>query len=73
VLITKTDSGGDRFNNSEIEGNLLAASLGNLYYPPANRSIGDTLQKFGINVLSDAGFNVLREFWPDMKHKVLHR
>jgi hypothetical protein len=73
VLITKTDSGGDRFNNSEIEGNLVAASLANLYYPPANRSLGDTLQKFGINVLSDAGFNVLREFWPDMKHKVLHR
>ncbi len=73
VLITKTDSGSDRFNNSEIEGNLVAASLANLYYPPADRSLGDTLQKFGINVLSDAGFNVLREFWPDMKHKVLHR
>jgi hypothetical protein len=73
VLITKNDFGASRFNNSEIEGNLLAASIANLYYPAADRSLGDTLQKFGINVLSDAGFNVLREFWPDMKHKVLHR
>jgi hypothetical protein len=31
------------------------------------------MNKFGINVVSDAGFNVLREFWPDMRRKVLHR
>lgn len=73
VLMTKTDAGVWRFNNSEIEGNLIAASLANLYYPSGNRSLGDTMNKFGINVVSDSGFNVLREFWPDMKHKVLHR
>ena len=73
VLITKTDSGGKRFNNSEIVGNLMAASLANLYYPPPNRTAGDTFEKFTINLVSDAGFNVLREFWPDMKRKILHR
>ncbi|HLH38275.1 MAG TPA: hypothetical protein VKX39_03935 [Bryobacteraceae bacterium] len=73
VLITKTDAGKLRFNNSEIEGNLIAASLGNLYYPSGSRSAGDTFDKFGINVVSDAGFNVLREFWPDMRRRVLHR
>jgi hypothetical protein len=73
VLVTKTDSGGDRFNNSEIEGNLIAVAISNLYYPSLNRTVGNTLEKFGINVVSDASFNVLREFWPDMKHKVLHR
>jgi len=73
VLITKTDSGGERFNNSEIEGNLIAAALGNLYYPSLNRNVGDTFEKFAINVISDSGFNVLKEFWPDMRHKVLHR
>ncbi len=31
------------------------------------------MEKFAINVVSDAGFNVLREFWPDMRRKVLHR
>ena len=73
VLITKTDAGTSRFNNSEIEGNLIAASLGNLYYPSANRTVGDTFEKFAISVVSDSGFNVLREFWPDMRRKVLHR
>ena len=73
VLVTKSDAGYLRFNNSEIEGNLIAAAISNAYYPSGNRSMGDTMDKFGINVVSDAGFNVLREFWPDMKHKVLHR
>ena len=31
------------------------------------------MEHFAINVLSDAGFNVLKEFYPDMRRKVLHR
>lgn len=73
VIVTKTDLGTSRFNNSEIEGNLMAAALGNLYNPSLNRTVGYTFDKFAINVISDAGFNVLREFYPDMRRKVLHR
>ncbi len=73
VLITRGDSGAERFNTSEIAGNLASSALGNLYYPSLNRTFGDTMEKFAINVISDAGFNVLREFWPDMRRKVLHR
>jgi hypothetical protein len=73
VVIAKADSGRKRFNNSEIAGNLMAASISSLYYPPPNRTVGETFEKFSINVVSDAGFNVLREFWPDMRRKVLHR
>jgi hypothetical protein len=73
VLITRTDSGGEQFNISEIAGNLASASLSNLYYPPLNRSVENTLDHFAINVVSDAGFNILKEFWPDMRRKVLHR
>lgn len=73
VLITRTDAGTWRFNNSEIEGNLIAAGIGNLYYPPANRGVGPSLERFGTGVVSDACFNVLKEFWPDMRRKVLHK
>lgn len=73
VLVTRVDSGGERFNTSEIAGNMGAAALGVLYYPSLNRTVGDTMEKFAINVISDAGFNVLREFWPDMRRKVLHK
>jgi hypothetical protein len=73
VLITRTDSGGEEFNISEIVGNMATAAISNLYYPPLNRSWDNTLEHFEINVLSDAGFNVLKEFYPDMRCKVLHK
>jgi hypothetical protein len=73
VLVTKTDAGNWRFNNSEIFGNMIAVGISNAYYPAANRTVGETFEKFTIGVVSDAGFNVLKEFWPDMRHKVLHR
>ena len=73
VLVTRTDAGGLRFNNSELEGNLMAAAIANLYYPPDNRSVGNTFEKFAVNVVSDAGFNVLKEFWPDMRRKMFHK
>jgi hypothetical protein len=73
TLITRTDAGGRRFNFSEIAGNLGAAGLSNLYYPASNRSVDATLDKFAVNVVSDAGFNVLKEFYPDMRRKFLHK
>lgn len=73
VLVTRTDSGGNRFNTSEIAGNLVSTSLSNFYYPRPDRTPTETLEKFAINVFSDAGFNVLKEFWPDMRRKVLKR
>jgi hypothetical protein len=73
VLVTRTDAGNWAFNTSEIAGNAVAAGIANLYYPAENRSVGDTAEKFGLNVVSDAGFNVLKEFWPDMRRKVLHK
>jgi hypothetical protein len=73
VLVTRTDRGKPRFNTSEIAGNLMAAGIANLYYPSENRGAGETMERFTVNVVSDAGFNVLREFWPDMRRKVLHK
>jgi hypothetical protein len=73
VLVTRTNSGRKCFNSSEVAGTLAAAGIANLYYPSNNRSAGETFEKFTLNLVSDAGFNVLREFWPDMRRKVLHK
>lgn len=73
VVITRTDAGGEQFNISEIAGNMMAASISNLYYPPLNRSLDNTLEHFALNVVSDAGFNILKEFWPDMRCKMLRK
>jgi hypothetical protein len=71
--ITRVDSGKERFNISELAGNLGAAAISNLYYPAQERSASETMEKFAVNIVSDAGFNVLKEFWPDWRHKFLHK
>lgn len=72
-VVTRADSGRYRFNNSEIFGNLVAAGLSNLYYPSQERTASETMEKFGVNIVGDGGFNVLKEFWPDWRHKFLHK
>jgi Carboxypeptidase regulatory-like domain len=39
-FICKGDDGRDQFNISSIGGDLVSASLSNLYYPPSNRGAG---------------------------------
>lgn len=72
TIITRSDAGTWQFNTSEVAGNAIAAGIANAYYPAGNRAVGDTLEKFTLNIVSDAGFNVLKEFWPDMRRKILH-
>lgn len=70
-VITRADSGHDQFNTSEIAGNAVAAGIANLYYPAADRSFSNTANKWGQQIALDAFFNVVKEFWPDVRHKVL--
>lgn len=73
VLITRTDGGTNRFNYSEIVGNGLAAGISNLYYPATERSVSETGEKFAVQMVSDSAFNILLEFWPDMKHAIFKK
>jgi hypothetical protein len=45
-LITKGDSGHSQFNASELVGNFAAAGISNAYYPAADRSFGNTANKW---------------------------
>jgi hypothetical protein len=71
VFVTKTDSGGSRFNFSEALGNATAVAISNSYYPD-NRDAGDAVEKLGMQIGVDAVSQVLKEFWPDIKHKLFH-
>jgi hypothetical protein len=69
VIVTRGDSGARQFNFSEIVGNATAASVSAAYYPPSSRHPEEVCEKWALNVGSDAGFNILKEFWPDMRQK----
>ena len=67
VLVAKNDNGGSGFNSSELLGALFATALQNSYYPRHYRTFGDTMNRFGGALSSDAISDLLREFTPDMK------
>jgi hypothetical protein len=72
ILIARTDSGGHRFNCSEFLGNFTSGSISQLYYPQNERGIGGVFTRMSVQISYDALFNILKEFYPDLKRK-LHR
>jgi len=68
-FITRGDDGRSHFNTSELGGNAVAAGISNVYYPAADRSFGNTANKWGQQIALDAFFNVAKEFWPDVRKK----
>jgi hypothetical protein len=73
IVLTKTDSGGTSFNASEILGNGMEAGLSNLYYPPQERGFRKTAENWGTGIESAALNNIIKEFWPDIRHNILRQ
>lgn len=70
ILVTRSDSGALQFNSSEIVGNAVAAGISNTYHPQSQRTVGNTLNVWGTDVLLNAVCNVAKEFWPDLRTKL---
>jgi hypothetical protein len=70
LLVTRTDSGGENFNFSEIIGNGAGAGLSDLYYPSPERTWTKTGQKWLTQIGVDGLFNIFKEFWPDLNRTV---
>lgn len=68
IVIGRKDSGAWGFNYSEFVGGAVATGISNLYYP-SSRTASDNLQRFAFQIGNDALSNVLKEFWPDIKHR----
>jgi len=72
AVITRSNSGAEVFNISEVFGAGAAAGVSNLYYPAASRSVGNTVSEWAEDVGIDAGTFWFREFWPDINHHIFH-
>ena len=70
VFIAHREDGTDMFNFTEWLGTSSAIVLSNVYYPDNKRGFSPAAQRFGYSVLGDAGFDVLREFWPEIARKL---
>jgi hypothetical protein len=73
VFVGRSDKGKWGFNYSEWLGNGTTVALSNLYYPSDTRNVEDNVEKLLIQVGTDAFSQVLKEFWPDWKRKLLKK
>lgn len=73
TFVIRSDSGGNTFNISQVLGQLLSASVQNIYYPRQDRGYGPTFKAWGLGLSYNCAYNVLREFYPDMLHAIFPR
>ncbi|HEX3351781.1 MAG TPA: hypothetical protein VHS34_03075 [Terriglobales bacterium] len=74
VLITRSDSGHKEFNFSEILGSALSAGISTYsYHPRSDRNISDTAEVWGSQVGYDTITIMLKEFWPDIRRKIMRK
>jgi len=72
IVVTRTDAGTRRFNTSEWLGNGVGVGISNLYYSDS-RTFSSNVQRLGLQIGNDALSDLLKEFWPDFKHKFFDR
>lgn len=70
IFVTRTDSGRDQFNYSEIVGAGVAAGISTYsYHPSGDRGMGTVANVWGTQMGFDAFTYMIKEFWPDLRRK----
>ena len=73
IFITRSDSGRQQFNFSEVFGSAMSAAISTYsYHPHADRTVSNTASVWGSLVGYDTITFVVKEFWPDIRRK-LHK
>jgi hypothetical protein len=70
IFITRSDSGHNQFNISEIAGSAIAAGISNAYHPAGDRTVTNTMSVWWTQIGWDTVATVVKEFWPDIRRKV---
>jgi len=74
IFVTRTDSGDEQFNYSEIIGSSTSAFISTYsYHPQDDRNVSNAMSVWGTQVGIDTLTFVVKEFWPDIKHKFSHK
>lgn len=56
-------------NASEWLGTASAVALSNTYHPGNQRGFASAARRVGFSFAQDVGFDLLREFWPEIARK----
>jgi len=71
VVIGRTDSGHATLNTSELTGAVLATAIPTVYHPIRQYDAAQTANRAAAGIATDAGMNLIREFWPDVRDCVM--
>ncbi|MFI5057462.1 MAG: hypothetical protein ACHQLQ_04690 [Candidatus Acidiferrales bacterium] len=69
AVVAHNDNGKRMFNFNEWLGTASAVVLSNTYHPDNRRGFAPAAERVGYSVLQDMGYDVLREFWPEISRK----
>lgn len=72
VVTRKTTTGKRTPAVGEISGAFGSGLLSRLWQPASVRTVGEGFSSGGITLAVDAGVNVVREFWPEIRHPHRH-
>jgi hypothetical protein len=70
AFVAYRDSGKYMFNVSEWLGTVSAVVVTSAYHPGDEHRFSPALSQVGLSVIQDVGFDVLREFWPEIARKL---
>jgi len=73
VVVTRTDSGKSTFNISEIGGGAASVGVSQFYYPSVERTAGNAVRNWGLDIGYDALAFTFHEFSPDLRQLFLHK
>jgi hypothetical protein len=73
IVIANQDSGRLAFNASGVLGMGLGIAASNLYYPAGSRSGAVMRGRISTSLMGGVIGNLLAEFWPDIRTRVLSR
>jgi hypothetical protein len=68
-VIAYRENGTEMFNFTEWLGTSSAVALSNTYHPDNPRGFAPSAERVGWGVANDIGYDVLREFWPEIARK----
>jgi len=72
VVLTRNDAGGTELNKSLVLGTVVFSAISSAYYSPVGGSTGAGVifANAGISLASVAGFNLFKEYWPNLSRKL---
>jgi hypothetical protein len=69
TVVAQHPDGGRAFSVSSVTGIVGASAISSIWGPSSWKGVGNIADNAGISFLTTAGFNVVREFLPDVLHR----